>query len=133
MIVRDKASLYGTDAEARGEGWETTRLLTGRDRMGFSLHETVISEGTELRLRYRHHREANYCLAGEGEVLDIASGTTWTLLPGTLYALERHDEHIVRALRGDLIMICVFNPPIYGDEVPETGGYGPSLIGRETL
>ena len=36
--------------------------------MGFSLSDTVVAEGTEMRLEYKHHLEGNFCIAGEGEV-----------------------------------------------------------------
>jgi L-ectoine synthase len=88
----------------------------------------VVKEGTEQRLHYRHHLEANYCIAGRGEVVDVKSGKTYPISPGTLYALDQHDEHILRALTGDLRLICVFNPPLSGQEKHAAdGSYPPSV------
>ena len=32
--------------------------------MGYSMHDTLVKEGTELRLEYKNHLEANDCIAG---------------------------------------------------------------------
>ena len=46
--------------------------------------------------------------------------------PGTLYALDRNDAHVLRATKGDLRLVCVFNPPLSGNERHrEDGSYAP--------
>jgi len=41
--------------------------------------------------------------------------------------LDKNDKHILRATKGDLHLICVFNPPLSGDETHnEEGGYDAS-------
>lgn len=97
-------------------------MIIKKDDVGFSMHETRVTEGAELRLQYKEHIEVNYCFAGEGEVTDVASGVTYPLLPGTIYALDKHDEHIVRALKGDLRLVCVFNPALTGFETHNDEG-----------
>ena len=74
------------------------RLLLSGDRMGFSLSDTIVKEGSKQRLHYKHHLEANYCISGRGEVVDVKTGRTFSIVPGTLYALEQHYEHILRAI-----------------------------------
>lgn len=103
-------------------GWESSRLLVKSDGMGYSVHDTVIYEGTENRLQYKQHLEANYCVSGEGEVVDVATGAVYLIRPGTLYALDKNDEHIVRATKGDLRLICVFNPALVGGETHQEDG-----------
>jgi L-ectoine synthase len=126
MIARTLDELAGTDRDVQGEGWASRRILRRDDGMNFSLHWTEVRAGTELELHYRHHLEANLCVAGEGEVVDLASGRTYELRPGVMYALDEHDRHIVRA-RTDLKAVCVFWPPLAGDERhDEAGGYGAS-------
>ena len=99
------------------------RLLLGSDRMGFSLHETTVYPGTETYIWYANHLEAVYCIAGEGSIEALATGVRVPIAPGTAYALDRHDEHILRA-DSELRMVCVFNPPVTGREVhDETGAY----------
>lgn len=125
MIVRRLQDLLGTEADVRGETWTSRRLLLAKDGMGFSLHDTVVDAGTTTTMCYRHHLEAVYCIEGEGELEATATGTVHPLGPGTMYALDQHDEHIVRATT-KLRMVCVFNPPVTGAEVhDDTGAFPP--------
>lgn len=127
MIVRTLDEILDGPRHVRGEGWQSRRILLRSDGMGFSLHDTVVAEGTEQRLEYKHHLEANYCISGEGEVVDLRTGITYPLRPGTLYALDKNDAHIIRATRGDLRVVCVFNPPLTGDETHRAdGSYAPA-------
>ena len=88
----------------------------------FSLHETIVYDGTETYLWYKHHLEAVYCISGEGEIEDLQSGTVHPIRGGTMYALNKHEKHKLRA-KTDLQMICVFNPPITGNEIHTKEGY----------
>lgn len=124
MIVMRLEDVIGSERHVVGEGWESRRLILKSDRMGYSVHDTVLKEGTEQVLEYKHHLEANYCISGEGEVIDVATGALHVIRPGTLYALDRHDRHILRATKGDLRLVCVFNPALTGREThDEEGGY----------
>ncbi|OWJ80549.1 MULTISPECIES: ectoine synthase [Haematobacter] len=126
MIVRSLDDVISGPNHATGPGWESRRILLKPDGMGFSLHDTLVKEGEELHLEYKHHLEANYCIAGEGEVTEVATGRTWPIRPGTLYALDRNDAHVLRATKGDLRLVCVFNPPLSGNERHrEDGSYAP--------
>jgi L-ectoine synthase len=124
VIVRDRASLLGTEREVVTENWTSRRLLLAGDGMGFSLHDTVIRPGTETVMEYRHHLEAVYCLEGEGEVQVLPDGPTHPIRAGTLYALDGHERHALRAKRR-MRMVCVFNPPCAGDEVHGPDGAYP--------
>jgi L-ectoine synthase len=127
VIVRTLDEIAGTARDVAGEGWQSRRILLKSDGMGFSLHDTIVRQGTEQRLHYKHHLEANYCISGRGEVVDVKTGKTYPIVPGTLYALDRNDEHILRALDGDLRLVCVFNPPLSGEEKHRAdGSYAPS-------
>jgi L-ectoine synthase len=126
MIVRSLDEVIGTDRDVTGEGWQSRRLLVRDDGMGFSLSDTHVAAGTELELQYRHHLEACYCLDGEAELTDLASGRRFTIRPGSVYALNDHDRHTIRVLR-DLRLVCVFNPALAGREThDERGGYPPA-------
>jgi L-ectoine synthase len=127
VIVRTLDEIINTSRHVSGEGWQSRRILLKSDAMGFSLHDTIIRQGTEQHLHYKHHLEANYCISGRGEVVDVKTGMTYPISPGTLYALDQNDEHILRALDGDLRLICVFNPPLAGPETHRPdGSYVPS-------
>lgn len=124
MIVRDLQGLAGTDRHVITPNWESTRLIVKSDELGYSVHHTVIPAGHEVHCHYQHHFETNYVIAGRGEVYDLESGKTYSLVVGSVYALDRHDEHIVRAINADLHLVCVFNPPLTGNETHNaTGGY----------
>lgn len=122
MIVTNAQDLTNSDRHAKGPGWESKRLIIKQDGIGYSVHQTRVKEGAELHLHYKQHYEANYCISGEGEVVDLATGKTHPITPGTLYALDQHDKHILRATRGDLILVCVFNPALTGKETHNPDG-----------
>ena len=127
MIVRSLDAIAGSDRDIAGSGWKSRRLLVASDGMGYSLTDTVILDGQSLTLEYKHHLEACYCIQGEGDVTALSDGVTHKLQPFTIYALDRHDRHTVRAINGDMRLVCVFNPALTGQEVHrEDGSYAPA-------
>jgi L-ectoine synthase len=126
MIVRTLAEILGTDRDVRTPRWESRRLLLKGDRMGFSMHDTLVRAGSETEIWYQHHLEACYCIEGEGELLELATGRIHPIRPGTLYALDGHEKHRLRA-RTDLRLICAFNPALTGREVHDAEGTYPVL------
>lgn len=121
MIVRRLADAAMQGRSVSAPGWESNRLLLKSDRAGFSFHITRIVKGAELTMHYQNHIEAVYCIRGEGEIFDIAAGETHKITPGTLYVLDQHDKHILRAFE-ELELACVFNPPLMGREVHNAEG-----------
>lgn len=119
MIIQDKTTLQGTPRDAAGPGWTSLRLLVKSDGMGFSMTETRVLPGAVLRLRYKHHIEACYCIGGAGVVREVASGAEHQITPGVLYAPNAHEAHEVYVPEGaaPLHLICVFSPALQGDEV----------------
>lgn len=131
MIVREISQLAGTDRDVVGEGWRSRRLLRRDDGVNFSLHFTEIDAGAELELEYANHYEANYCISGEGEVVDVAGGRTHQLRPGSMYTLDQHDHHILRT-RTPMTLMCVFWPALVGNESHDArGGYPAAPDGAE--
>lgn len=126
MIVRTLEEVCGSESDVEAPTWRSRRLLLARDGMGFSLHDTILHAGTETQMRYLHHLEAVYCIGGEGELQVLPDGPAWPIAPGTMYALDGHEQHVLRA-KTDLRMVCVFNPPVTGTEVhgPD-GAYPPA-------
>ena len=41
---------------------------------------------------------------------------------GVLYALDKHDRHILRGGTEDMRLVCAFNPPVTGNEVHNADG-----------
>lgn len=125
MIVRSLDQISGTDRDVHGEGWRSRRFLLRDDGLGFSLTDATVAAGTEMEIEYRHHLEACYCLDGDAEITDLATGERHVINPGTVYALDQHDRHALRVSR-DLRLICVFTPALVGGETHDaTGGYPP--------
>lgn len=117
MIVKELKDIIGTSRDVSGPGWNSRRLLLASDGMGFSLTDTIIEQGAVLELEYTNHMEACYCIQGAGEIKQVAAENWHRLEPFTLYALDQHDRHIVRAADVDMRLVCVFNPPLGGLEV----------------
>ncbi|MDO9515983.1 MAG: ectoine synthase [Syntrophales bacterium] len=128
MLVRTVDEIRGTDREvfAENNNWVSERLLLKDDNMGFSFHETTIFANTETLIWYKNHLEAVYCIEGEGEVETIDDGKKHPIKSGTMYALNKHDKHYLRAF-SQLRLVCVFNPALAGREVhlPD-GSYPPA-------
>ena len=92
--------------------------------MGYSLHDTTVATGAVLEMEYRHHLEACYCLEGEAEITDLATGERHRIAPGSMYALDQHDRHTMRVI-SQLRLVCVFNPALTGGETHDADGSFP--------
>jgi L-ectoine synthase len=124
MIVRTLQECDKTRRRVVTKTWESTRLLLKNDDMGFSFHITTVYAGTETPMHYQNHLESVYCISGEGEVESVDDGTVHPVVPGTIYILDAHDRHILRA-RTEMKLACVFNPPLNGREVHDESGAYP--------
>ncbi|MDO9433452.1 MAG: ectoine synthase [Phenylobacterium sp.] len=123
MIVRDLNEAVTTRRRVVTKGWESTRLLLKDDAMGFSFHITTIYAGAELPMHYQNHLESVYCISGQGSIEDLATGQVHPIRPGVMYALDKHDRHVLRG-ETEMVMACTFNPPLNGLEVHDaTGAY----------
>jgi len=116
--------LLGTEREVQSpDGWTSVRFLLKKDGMGFSFHETTFPTGLEVDMWYKHHLEAVYCYKGRGLLTNRDTGETFTIEPGTCYALDQHDRHTLRSDE-EMKLVCVFNPPVTGTEIhDEEGAY----------
>ncbi|QGX97657.1 ectoine synthase [Roseovarius faecimaris] len=121
MFVKTLADILDTDAHVTGDAFESRRILLASDGLGYSFHDTVIKAGTTQHLHYKNHIEANYCIDGQGEVECVATGQVWPLGPGSMYVLDQHDAHIVRA-ETDMRLICIFTPALTGQETHDPDG-----------
>jgi len=125
MIVRNVKDVIGTEREVKTQNWLSRRVLLKKDGMGFSLHETIIFPGTQTHIHYQNHLEAVWVVEGDGEIETVADGVKHKLEPGVVYALDQHDEHWLRGGQTPLRVICVFNPPLTGQEVHDGAGVYP--------
>lgn len=122
MKIVKTDEIVGTNREVKGPGWTSRRLLVRRDGMGFSLHETIVPAGAEMKLWYKNHLEAVLCVSGNGEIHDLRTGETHPIHDGILYALDMHDRHVLRGGTEDMRLVCVYNPPVAGAEVHDGEG-----------
>jgi len=127
MITRRLKDLEGSDREVHSQNWTSRRLLLREERMGFSLHDTIIRAGTSTEIHYQNHLEAVYCIEGKGVVHILDTNRRYEIEAGTVYALDEHDRHLLIA-ETQMRMICVFNPPLVGPEVHDENGVYPALI-----
>lgn len=125
MIVRTLKEAENSDRRVVTKTWESTRMLLKDDNMGFSFHITTIYANTETHIWYQNHLESVYCMSGNGEIETIADGKIYPIEAGTLYILDKHDEHLLRGGSEDMKMACVFNPPLNGKEVHDENGVYP--------
>jgi L-ectoine synthase len=123
MIVRQLQEAEKTDRKIvdPNGNWDSTRLLLKDDNMGFSFHITTIYAGADFRMHYQNHLESVYCISGEGEIESLEDGKKYPITPGTLYNLDQHDRHMLRAFK-EMKLACVFNPPLHGKEVHNKDG-----------
>ena len=123
MIVRtlSEATLTGRRVKSPDGNWESRRLLLAEDKMGFSFHITTVFEGADFQMHYKNHLESVFCISGNGSVETLADGKVYPIIPGTIYILNDHDKHILRA-QSTMQLACVFNPPLQGKEVHNADG-----------
>ncbi|SFM62745.1 ectoine synthase [Pseudonocardia ammonioxydans] len=129
MIVRTLDEITGTerDVEPENKQWRSKRIVLGNDKVGFSVHETVLQPGTINDFWYANHIEAVFITEGEGELYDKDNDVTYQLKPGSIYVLNGNEKH---QLRPETLMktVCVFNPPVTGREVHDENGVYPLIV-----
>lgn len=126
MKVTRLSDIEGTDRETHADTWKSRRLVLADADVGFSFHDTVLYAGTTTQMWYRHHIESVYCIEGAGRLFNRETGEVHEITPGTLYLLDGHERHALEAVT-DLRMMCVFNPPLTGNETHQEDGSYPLL------
>lgn len=97
-------------------GFTSNRLVVESDGMGYGMTKTVIHPGQAHRWHYQHHLETCYCVSGKGALINEATRECFAIGPDSTYVLDKHDAHTFEALE-ETVLICVFNPPLAGDEL----------------
>jgi L-ectoine synthase len=114
MIVRNLDQLVGTERDVAWGNGQSRRFLIESDKMGYSLTDTIIDADSESLLQYNNHLETCYCIEGEGEI-ETMDGVVYPITTGTMYALDEHDKHYLRA-KTTMRLVCVFSPALKGNE-----------------
>ena len=97
--------------------------MVAADNRGYAIADTYVRPGTSTAIRFDNHLESCYCIDGEGTV--EVEGTIHSIEPGTLYAPDKGEVHVL-ASEGGMRLICVFNPALVGTENHKPGATGPS-------
>ena len=126
MIVRTLDEISGTDSDVITENWRSRRIILAKDRVGFSVHETILAAGSVNEFWYANHIEAVFVVEGEGTLTELANGKKHKLAAGSLYLLNDHDKHELRP-HTRMRTVCVFNPPVSGREVHDENGVYPLI------
>jgi L-ectoine synthase len=121
MIVRNREDVLGTKGEAHGDKWRSLRFLHEEDGMGVTLVDGVLEPGFDMVLWQKNHLEACYCIEGEGTVEELDTGIVHEIGPGTIYAMNDHDRHRIRA-KTRMRVICTFLPALTGFEKHDADG-----------
>ena len=88
--------------------------------MGYSFHETYVKKGT-WHWHYKNHLESCFCVSGHGWLYDLENNLKYEIKEGTIYLLDKHDNHKFEALT-ETILISVFNPACVGNESHDKDG-----------
>jgi L-ectoine synthase len=107
----------------------SNRILLAQDGMGYSLTKTVIAPGNRVFQHYKNHLEACYCVSGKALLTNATTGEYWAIAPDVTYVLDKNDPHYFEALE-ETVLICVFNPPLSGQEIHDKDGSYPLQTGQ---
>ena len=126
MIVRTTDEITGTERDVTSPdgAWRSKRIVLGGDKVGFSFHETTIKAGSVNNFHYANHIEAVWLTKGEGTLTDLDNDVVYELAPGSMYLLDGNEKHQV-IVEEEMQMLCVFNPPVVGDENHDENGIYP--------
>lgn len=128
MIIKKLQDILSTERDVNWGNGMSRRFLIRDDGLPFTMTETIINPNTESRLQYLNHAEACYCIGGFGEV--ETNNNIFEIKPGTMYAPEK-DGHILRAGKEGLKLVCVFTPPLSGQEHHKLSSDGYSTYSLE--
>lgn len=126
MKVRKLSDLEGTKRDVQAKTWKSRRFILAEDKVGFSFNDTILYAGTSTHMHYKNHIESVYCIEGRAELKDVKTGEVHEITAGTMYLLDEHDEHELTVLE-DVRMMCVFTPPLTGEETHDEHGVYPLL------
>lgn len=102
-------------------GFTSHRILLDSDGMGYTMTKTVIPVSGKQHWHYKHHLESCYCVSGKGILTNEETGDRFEVVPDTTYVLDNNEPHSLSATE-EMVLVCVFNPPLTGSEVHQEDG-----------
>lgn len=104
-------------------GGKSYRSVLESSGLGFAMMRTNIDKGGPYKWHYQNHKEACYCVSGQGILHDLITDERHIIKEGITYLVDAHQPHTFTALT-DVVLVSVFNPPLRGDEThDEKGNY----------
>jgi mannose-6-phosphate isomerase-like protein (cupin superfamily) len=108
------------------------RIITRADNMGFGFHKTVIKpEAGRVFQHYKSHLESCYCVSGKALLTNATTGEYFAIGPDMTYVLDHNEPHYFEALE-ETVLLCVFNPPLAGDEIHQEDGSYAAVDGYDS-
>lgn len=99
----------------------SNRILLESDGMGYTMTKTVIEPNNKQFQHYKNHLESCYCVSGLATLTNAVTGEEFEIKPDVTYVLDKNDPHYFEA-HETTILICVFNPPLKGQEIHQEDG-----------
>ncbi len=115
VTIVQKESLRGTARHVRNQTYETVRLLLAEDGAEATVTDIVLAPDVEETYGSDQRIEIAYCIEGDAELTDLASGVVHRIIPGVLWVAQRGERFRFRA-SVPTRLVCVFVPPFSGEE-----------------
>lgn len=119
-----KTEELSDDRKIKFHSGTSNRLLVESDGMGFGLTKTVVAPGKKVFQHYKNHLESCYCVSGRAIITNAVTGEEHSIEPDVTYVLDKNDPHYFEAFE-ETVLICVFNPPLKGNEIHDAEGSYP--------
>ncbi len=103
----------------------SNRILLESDGLGYTMTKTVVKPGKKHFQHYKNHTETCHCVTGKGVLTDAKTGQEFMIEPDVTYILDNNDPHYFEAIE-ETVLICVFDPPLQGQEVHDSEGSYPA-------
>jgi quercetin dioxygenase-like cupin family protein len=110
-------------------GFVSNRILIKSDNMGYSMTKTIIPPKGKQFWHYKEHLESCYCISGKGILTSEKTGEEFVIEADVTYVLDKNDPHYFEAIE-EVVLICVFNPPLQGDELHDKDG---SYVAKDNI
>jgi len=100
----------------------SNRFLLEQDGMGFTFTKTIIPKNNKTNFwHYKNHLEACYCISGNATLINLENDEKHKITKDVLYVLNNNEKHRL-ITHEDTVLLCVFNPPLKGNEVHNKDG-----------
>lgn len=124
MKIIDSRKLEDTRVVKPSVGVISNRIIIADDGVGYSLNRTIVGPGKHS-WHYKHHIETCYCVSGSGFIKNENTGDEHLIEEGVAYCLDKNEPHTFKC-ENVVELICVFNPPLAGNEVHQEDGSYPA-------